>query len=220
MYRNLREADAAGLQIAIHAIGDRANKVVLDLCERLRADNGVRDRRIRIEHAQHLRPEDIGRFAGLDVIASVQPYHCIDDGRWAEKRIGPRRARTTYAFRSLLDAGARLAFGSDWWVAPISPLLGIYAAVTRRTIDDRFPGGWMPEEKIGIEQAVHAYTAGAAYASGEEKIKGTLTPGKLADAVVLSEDIFTLDPVRIPEVQVDMTIAGGKVVYERENDEG
>ena len=215
MYRNLRDADRAGLQIAIHAIGDRANKEVLDLCGRLQAENGRRDRRIRIEHAQHLRPEDVQRFAELNVIASVQPYHCIDDGRWAEKRIGVKRARTTYAFRSLMDAGAAVAFGSDWWVAPISPLLGIYAAATRRTIDGQFPDGWVPEEKITVAQAVHAYTMGAAYASGEERSKGSLAPGKLADAVVLSEDIFSIDPIRIPEVQVDMTIVDGTIVYER-----
>jgi predicted amidohydrolase YtcJ len=215
MYANLRDADRAGLQIAIHAIGDRANKVVLDLCERLRAENGPRDRRVRIEHAQHLRREDIRRFAELNVIASVQPYHCIDDGRWAEKRIGHKRARTTYAFRSLLEAGAVVAFGSDWWVAPISPLLGIHAAVTRSTLDGGHPEGWIPEERVTVEQAVHAYTVAAAFASGEEAIKGSLTPGKLADLVVLSEDIFSIEPARIPEVEVDMTILNGEVVCER-----
>jgi predicted amidohydrolase YtcJ len=217
MYANLRDADLAGLQIAIHAIGDRANKTVLDLCERLRAENGARDRRIRIEHAQHLCPEDIRRFADLGIIASVQPYHCIDDGRWAEKRIGRERARTTYAFRSLMDTGACVAFGSDWWVAPISPLLGIHAAVTRRPLGDQFPAGWIPEEKVSVEQAVYAYTVAAAYASGEEGIKGSLTPGKLADAVILSGDIFAIDPEEIPEVHADMTIVDGKVVYERES---
>lgn len=215
MYANLRDADRAGLQIAIHAIGDRANKVVLDLCERLRAENGPRDRRVRIEHAQHLRREDIRRFAELKVIASVQPYHCIDDGRWAEKRIGQHRARTTYAFRSLLEAGAVVAFGSDWWVAPISPLLGIHAAVTRSTLDGGHPEGWIPQEKVTVEQAVHAYTVAAAFASGEEAIKGSLTPGKLADLVVLSEDIFSIEPARIPDVEVDMTILNGEVVCER-----
>ncbi len=220
MYRNLRDADRAGLQIAIHAIGDRANKEVLDLCGRLQSENGRRDRRIRIEHAQHLRREDVRRFAELNVIASVQPYHCIDDGRWAEKRIGAERARTTYAFRSLMDGGAVVAFGSDWWVAPISPLLGIYAAVTRRTLDGRYPDGWVPEEKVTVAQAVHAYTMGAAYASGEERSKGSLTPGKLADVVVLSEDIFAIDPVRIAEAKVEMTIVGGRIVFERGAVEG
>ncbi len=217
MYRNLRDADRAGLQLVIHAIGDRANSIVLDMCAEVERENGRRDRRIRIEHAQHLRPQDIGRFRELGVIASVQPYHCIDDGRWAEKRIGRERAKSTYAFRSLMDAGATVAFGSDWWVAPIDPLMGIYAAVTRRTIDGCFPEGWVPEQKVSVEDAVRAYTANAAYASGEEQIKGSLTPGKLADVVVLSEDIFSIDPVRIAEVKVDMTIFDGRIVYQRES---
>lgn len=215
MYRNLRDADRAGLQIAIHAIGDRANSEVLDLCERLRAENGVRDRRIRIEHAQHLRPQDIPRFRELDVIASAQPYHCIDDARFAEKRIGYERSKTTYAFRSLLDAGARVAFGSDWWVAPIDPLLGIYAAATRRPVDGSVPEGWMPEQKVSVEQAVRAYTIDAAYASGEEDRKGSLTAGKLADMVILSDDIFSIDPVQIADVKVEKTIFDGEIVYER-----
>ncbi len=214
MYRNLCEADRAGLQIAIHAIGDRANSEVLDLCERLRAENGVRDRRIRIEHAQHLRPQDIPRFSQLNVIASVQPYHCIDDARWAEKRIGHERAGTTYAFRSLLDAGARVVFGSDWWVAPIDPLVGIYSAVTRRPVDGSFPEGWMPEQKVSVEQAIRAYTIDAAYASGEENTKGSLTPGKLADLVILSHDILSIDPVQIAGVKVETTISNGEIVYQ------
>jgi predicted amidohydrolase YtcJ len=148
------------------------------------------------------------------VWSSVQPYHCIDDGRWAEKRIGYERAKTTYAFRSLMDAGAIVAFGSDWWVAPINPLLGIYAAVTRRTIDGCFPDGWVPEQKVSVEDAVRAFTMTAAYSSGEESIKGSITPGKLADMVVLSEDIFTIDPISIAEVAVETTIFDGKVVYQ------
>jgi predicted amidohydrolase YtcJ len=215
MYRNLRDADRAGLQLVIHAIGDRANSVVLDMCAELDRENGSRDRRLRIEHAQHLRPQDIRRFKDLKVIASVQPYHCIDDGRWAEKRIGRERANSTYAFRSLMESGATVAFGSDWWVAPIDPLMGIYAAVTRRTIDGCFPQGWVPEQRVSVEDAVRAYTVNAAYASGEEKIKGSITPGKLADLVVLSEDIFSMDPVRIAEVNVEITIFDGSIVYER-----
>ncbi|MGC2161827.1 MAG: amidohydrolase [Silvibacterium sp.] len=215
MYSNLRDADRAGLQVAIHAIGDRANSVVLDMCERLWKENGRRDRRIRIEHAQHLRPQDVSRFKDLSVIASVQPYHCIDDGCWAEKRIGHERAKTAYAFRSLIDAGAKVVFGSDWWVAPINPLLGIYAAATRRTVDGNFPDGWIPEQRVSVEEAVYAYTLGAAYASQEENIKGSITPGKLADIVVLSEDIFSIDPIRIAEVNVELTIFDGKVAYER-----
>ncbi|MGH7970194.1 MAG: amidohydrolase, partial [Limisphaerales bacterium] len=194
MYQALREADNAGLQLAVHAIGDRANKTVLDFFEKLEQDNGRRDRRLRIEHAQHLQLADIPRFAGLNVVASVQPYHCIDDGRWATRRIGQERAKTTYAFRSLLDSGAILAFGSDWFVAPIDPLQGIYAAVTRCPLDGKQPDGWVPEQKISVAEAVHAYTMGSAYASKSEQIKGSLEPGKLADLAVLSEDIFQIDP--------------------------
>jgi predicted amidohydrolase YtcJ len=214
-YRNMRDADAAGLRIALHAIGDRANGVALDLWRRLAADNGPRDRRPRIEHAQHLRPSDVARFAAGGVIASMQPYHCLDDGRWAEKRIGAERARSSYAFRSLIDAGAVLAFGSDWSVAPLNPLLTIYAAVTRRTLDGQHPEGWVPEQKVSVREAVRACTYGGAYASGEEGLKGTLEPGRLADLVVLSDDIFSIDPVAIGDVSVDMTIVDGRVVFER-----
>ena len=215
MYANIRDADAAGLQIAIHAIGDRANNTILNFYQRLEHEQGRRDRRLRIEHAQHLLPADIPRFGQLNVIASMQPYHCIDDGRWAEKRIGPERAKTAYAFRSLLDAGAMLAFGSDWDVAPMKPLLGIYAAVTRRPLDGSRPNGWVPEQKITVAESVRAYTMGSAYASFEEKRKGSLEAGKLADFVVLSEDIFHIDPPKIRDARVDVTVMGGKVVYER-----
>ncbi|MFZ0590874.1 MAG: amidohydrolase family protein, partial [Bryobacteraceae bacterium] len=215
MYANVRGGDAAGLQIAIHAIGDRANNTILNFYERLEKENGIRDRRLRIEHAQHLLRSDIPRFAQLKVIASMQPYHCIDDGRWAEKRIGPERAKTSYAFRSLLDAGAVLAFGSDWDVAPMVPIMGIYAAVTRRPLDGSRPGGWVPEQKIAVAEAVRAYTMGSAYASFEETIKGSIETGKLADFVVLSQDIFHMDPVEIRNVKVDLTVLGGKVGFER-----
>lgn len=215
MYRNLQGADAAGLQLAVHAIGDRANHELMNLFERLEVQNGERDRRLRIEHAQHLLPSDIPRFSKLHVIASMQAYHCIDDGRWAEKRIGAQRAKTTYAFRSLLAAGAVLAFGSDWPVAPISPLMGIYAAATRRTLDGKHPEGWVPEQKISVAEAMHAYTAAPAYASMEEKVKGSIEPGKLADLVVLSQDIFQIDPTEIESVKVDLTIFDGKVVFQR-----
>jgi predicted amidohydrolase YtcJ len=217
MYANMMGADRAGLHIATHAIGDRANKTILDLYERLEKEDGEADRRLRIEHAQHLRPEDIPRFSQLHVIASVQPYHCIDDGRWAEKRIGHQRALTTYAFRSLLDAGTTLAFGSDWFVAPINPLVGIYAAVTRRTLDGKHPDGWIPEQKLTVPQAVHAYTVGSAYAESQEQEKGSLEPGKLADFAVLSDDIFHIDPVKIEDVKVEMTVSGSEIVYERNN---
>ncbi|HYD16636.1 MAG TPA: amidohydrolase [Candidatus Nanoarchaeia archaeon] len=214
-YANMRDADRAGLQIAVHAIGDRANSVVLDTWERLTNENGARDRRARIEHAQHLRASDLPRFNLLNVIASVQPYHCIDDARWADKRIGKERAKLTYAFRSLIDAGAVVAFGSDWWVAPINPLLSIYAAVTRRPLD----GGpsWVPEQAVTVQEAVHAYTYQSAYASGEEHLKGSLEPGKLADIAVLSEDIFEIDPLAIRDVKVYLTVFDGKVIFEREH---
>jgi len=213
MARNIEGADAAGLQIAIHAIGDKANNTILGMYEAVARKHGPRDRRWRIEHAQHLLPTDIPRFARLHVIASMQPYHCIDDGRWAEKRIGPERAKTTYAFRSLLDSGAMLAFGSDWPVAPMSPLKGIYGAVTRRTLDGKHPGGWVPEQKITVEEAVRAYTMGSAYASFEDKIKGSIEPGKLADLIVLSDDIFPIDPVKIADTKVEMMIFDGKILF-------
>ena len=215
LYAHMRDADRVGLQIAVHAIGDRANKSILDLFERLGKENPPWDRRLRIEHAQHLRPEDIPRFAQLQVTASMQPYHAIDDGRWADKRIGPARVKTTYAFRSLLDAHAVLAFGSDWFVAPLDPLIGIYAATTRRTLDGKHTDGWVPEQKISVAEAVHAYTVGSAYAAMEDDVKGSLEPGKLADLAVLSKDIFHIDPVEIQNTKVDVTIFDGKVIFER-----
>lgn len=214
MLENIAGADKAGLQVAVHAIGDRANRIILDQFAEAVRRNGERDRRFRIEHAQHLRPEEIKRFASQKVIASMQPYHAIDDGRWAENRIGPERAKGTYAFRSLLDAGAVLAFGSDWYVAPMEPLMGIYAAVTRRTLDGRRPDGWVPEQKITVAEAVRAFTLGSAYASFDEKIKGSIEPGKLADMVVLSDDIFSIDPATINKVKVVITVFDGRVVYE------
>jgi predicted amidohydrolase YtcJ len=212
MFADMKAADRAGLHIAIHAIGDHANKAILDLYERLEQENGPADRRLRIEHAQHLRPEDIPRFARLHVVASMQPYHCIDDGRWAQTRIGHQRALTTYAFRSLLDAGTVLAFGSDWFVAPMDPFAGIYAATTRRTLDGKNPGGWIPEQKITVKEAVHAYTVGSAYAESQEDSKGAIAVGKLADFDVLSDDIFQLDPVKIENVKAVMTVLGGEIV--------
>src|SRR4030095_4947572 len=159
-------------------------RMQLDIFERVARENGARDRRFRIEHAQHIAPADIPRFAQLGVIASMQPYHAIDDGRWADKVIGTERAKTTYAFRSWREAGAPLAFGSDWFVAPPTPLEGVYAAVTRRTIDDRNPAGWVPEQKIAVEDALRAYTRGGAQASFDEKDKGILTAGALADFAI------------------------------------
>jgi len=214
MLKRVEGADAAGLQVMIHAIGDSANDRILSLYEQVTKQNGARDRRFRIEHAQHIRAQDIARFARGNVIASMQPYHAIDDGRWAEKRIGHERARTTYAFRSLIDAGAALAFGTDWYVAPLNPMLSLYGAVTRRTLDGKNPQGWIPEQKITIEEAVRAYTVGSAYAEFAENSKGTITPGKLADLVILSQDIFRIDPVEIEKTKVRLTIMDGRIVYE------
>ena len=208
-------ADHAGLQVAVHAIGDKANHIVLGMFEEAVKQNGSRDRRFRIEHAQHLRREDIARFGKLRVIASMQPYHAIDDGRWAEKRLGPERARGSYAFRSLLDAGAVLAFGSDWYVAPMEPLLGIYAAATRRTLDGQRPEGWVPAEKISVEEALRAYTWGSAYAAFDERLKGTIETGKLADLAVLSDDLLSMEPLKLSQARVVLTVFDGRVVYRR-----
>jgi len=212
----IRSADAAGLNVCVHAIGDQANAVLLDLFADVAKQNGPKNRRFRIEHVQHLRPQDYKRFKELDVIASMQPYHAIDDGRWAEGRIGAKRCASSYAFRSLLDAGATLAFGSDWPVAPLDVLAGIDAAVNRRTLDGKHPGGWFPEQRITVEEAVRAYTFGSAYAGFQEKDRGTIAAGKLADFVLLSRDIF--DPAekdKIADTKVLLTVVGGKVVYER-----
>ncbi len=208
--------DEAGLQVIIHAIGDRANDWILDVYDEAAEQNGPRDRRFRIEHAQHLSQEAFARFAELGVIPSMQPYHAIDDGRWAEKRIGPERIKATYAFRSLLDAGASLSFGSDWTVAPIDVRQGLYAALTRRTTDGANPGGWVPEEKISLEEALTAYTWGGAHAGFMEGKVGRLEPGKYADLVVLSQDLFQMDAVEIPTVQVEVTMVGGEIVYRNE----
>ncbi|MCW8961807.1 MAG: amidohydrolase, partial [Ignavibacteriaceae bacterium] len=210
------DVDRNRLQLCVHAIGDRANAFMLDLYQRIKEGNAPWDRRFRIEHAQHLRRDDIYRFAEIGVIASVQPYHCIDDGVWAEKRIGPERIKSTHVYHSLIESGAVVAFGTDWPVAPLNPLLGIYAAVTRRTVDGKNPDGWIPEEKIAVEDAIKCYTLNAAYASFEEKLKGSIEAGKLADFVVLSNDILNIDPVKIKDVVVEMTVFNGDIVYERE----
>jgi predicted amidohydrolase YtcJ len=215
LYKGIKSADSAGLQLMVHAIGDKAIHTLLDIFERVEKENGPRDRRFRIEHAQHIHASDIDRFRTLNVIASMQPYHAIDDGRWAEKIIGYERCKTTYAFKSLFDSGATVSFGSDWFVAPPTPLEGIYAAVTRRTLDDKNPNGWIPEQKISVEQALKAYTLNAAYASFEEKIKGSLEVGKLADFVILEKDITTIDPVEIRSVTIVKTVVGGKEIYQK-----
>jgi len=209
-------ADQAGMHIMIHAIGDRANDWLLDLYEAAATENGPRDRRFRIEHAQHLSPDAIGRFAALRVIPAMQPYHAIDDGRWAEKRIGPERIKGTYAFRSLLDAGADLSFGSDWTVAPMDVRQGLYAAVTRRTLDGANPAGWVPEQRITLEEALAAYARGSARAGFMEEKVGRLEEGMYADLAILSRNLFEMDPVDLPGVDVDITIVEGEVVYRRE----
>lgn len=209
------DADKNHLQLSVHAIGDKANSYMLDLYEKIIKQNPKWDRRFRLEHAQHVRFEDIKRFAELGVIASVQPYHCIDDGVWAEKRIGPERIKYTYPFKSFLDAGVKMCFGTDWYVAPLNPLLGIYAAVTRRTLDNKNPDGWIPEQMISVEDAIKCYTINSAYASFEENIKGTIETGKLADLIILSDDILTIDPIKIKDAKVEMTMFDGKIIYNK-----
>lgn len=217
LYDWIINADKADLHLAVHAIGDKAIHSLLDIYEKVENENGAKDRRFRIEHAQHIATEDIPRFAELNVIPSMQPYHAIDDGRWAEKTIGDRIS-TTYAFKSLLDSNASVAFGSDWFVAPPIVLEGIYAAVTRRTLDDMTPEGWVPEQKISVEQALKAYTINAAYASFEEGIKGSLERGKLADFVIIDQDLTKIDPVKIREAKILQTFVGGKSIYQRQHD--
>ena len=207
-------AESAGLQVTMHAIGDRANGLILDIYDSVARAHGPRDRRFRIEHAQHLRIRDVDRIARLGVMASMQPYHAIDDGRWAEKRIGPDRAKDMYVFRSLLDHGAHLGFGSDGTAAPIDPILGIYAAVTRRTLDGKHPGGWLPEQKITVEEALRAYTSGNAYGVFAERRRGRLAPGFKADLVLLDQDLTRIPPEAIERVRVRTTITGGRVVYQ------
>jgi predicted amidohydrolase YtcJ len=213
MRERLLAADRAGLQVAIHAIGDEANHIILDLFEEVMKKNGQRDRRWRIEHAQHLISGDFERFGKLRVIASVQPYHAIDDSRWAERKIGEERSRHTYAFQSFLESGAVLAFGSDWTVAPVNPLTGIYAAVTRQTLDGGDPGGWFPEQKISLEEAIKGYTLNAAFTEFSEYLKGSLEEGKLADVVILDQNLFEISPKKILDTRVIMTVLDGKIIY-------
>jgi hypothetical protein len=195
MRDRMMKADAAGLQICTHAIGDQGISMVLDIYSEIAKAHGDGDRRLRIEHAQHMAAKDFDRFAQLHVIASVQPYHAIDDGRWAEGRIGHDRASRTYAFRTFLNHGVRLALGTDWDVAPLNPMLTIYAAVTRATLDGKNPNGWFPEQKLTVPEAVEAYTMGSAYAEFQEKEKGSIT-------------------VKIRDVKVLKTVVGGKIVWD------
>jgi hypothetical protein len=214
MLKRVEAADKAGLQVMIHAIGDEANWRILEIYRQTAEKNGPRDRRFRIEHAQHIRAGDIPRFGQQKVIASMQPYHAADDGRWCNKRIGPERSKGTYAFRSLLDSGAVLAFGSDWTVAPLNPMEGLKAAVTRQTLDGKHPDGWVPEQKITLDEAIRAFTVGSAYAEFAENVKGTLTPGKLADLVMLDRDLYKINPAEIDKARVVLTVMDGKVVWE------
>ena len=208
-------ADSAGLQLAVHAIGDRANAILLAIFDSVARAHDPRDRRFRIEHAQHLRAEDIQKFGARRVVASMQPYHAIDDGRWLVVRIGPERVKTTYAFRTLLDSDAPLAFGSDWTVAPLDPMLGVYAAVTRRTLDGKNPGGWVPEQKITVGEALRAYTYGNALATFNEQKWGTLAAGRLADVVVLDRDPFAVPAESLGTIKPRFTFVGGRLVYQK-----
>ena len=208
-------ADSAGLQVAVHAIGDQANGVLLAIYDSVARAHGARDRRFRVEHAQHLSTPDIPKFGADGIIASMQPAHLIDDGRWIEQRIGPRRIRNTYVFRTLLDTRAVLAFGSDWDVATPDPIVGIAAAVTRQTDDGKNPGGWVPEQKITVAEALRAYTWGNAYAVFQEKQRGTLAPGMYGDVVVVDRNLFAIPADSIGRARVRLTVVGGKVVFDR-----
>lgn len=208
-------ADRAGLHVAVHAIGDRANEDVLDIFAAAARQNGARDRRFRIEHAQHVAPATLRRFAEQGVVASVQPFHAIDDGRWAVQRIGEARLKGTYAFASLLRSGARVTFGSDWPVAPISPIQGIHAAVTRQTIDGGNPEGWIPEQKVAVDEALAAYTSANAYAGFQEQEVGVIAPGYLADIVVLDRDPTAGPAASIARTAILRTIVGGIERYQR-----
>jgi len=210
----MMRADAANLQLCTHAIGDAGISAILDIYQDIETAHGQRDRRWRIEHAQHMAARDFDRFAKLGVIASVQPYHAIDDGRWAEGRIGHDRSSRTYAFKSFLDHGARLALGTDWPVAPLDPMLTLYAATTRATLDGKHPGGWFPEQKLSAAEAITAYTMGSAYAEFQEHDKGSIEPGKLADFVLLNGDVLRIAPEKIRDVRVQKTWVGGVEIYD------
>jgi predicted amidohydrolase YtcJ len=215
-YALVAKAHQQGYQTGIHAIGDRGVNWVLNAVEKAAQQFGPKDLRHRIEHAQVIVPADLQRFKALGVIASMQPTHCTTDMRFCERRIGKERCTNGYVWRSLLDNGAAIAFGSDWPVEPLDPMRGLYSAVTRQNIEGDFPaGGWFPEQKLSLAEAIKLFTVGAAYASFEEKSKGTLEAGKLADMIVLSKDLFRVAPKEILSAEVRYTILGGKVVYEK-----
>lgn len=211
----IAEGHAAGLQMFTHAIGDKANCWVLDAYESAIREHGVRGLRHRIEHAQVVDPRDLPRFAGLGVIASIQPSHCIDDMRWAEKRIGRERCANAYMYKSFYDAEARVAFGTDWPVEPLSPMLGLYAAVTREYPGGGPEGGWFPEQIISMDAAIRSYTLDAAYAEHQEQEKGSIEAGKLADVIVLEKDPFEIPARELLEMRVDLTMMGGRLVFDR-----
>lgn len=208
------ERDRAGFQLLFHAIGDRGNGVALDTFAAVSETNGARDRRDRIEHAQVIAPDDFARVARLNVIASMQPSHLLDDQRWADARLGPERVKDAYAWRTMQDYGVHLAFGTDYPVEPINPLRGVYECVTRELPDGGPAGGWQPQEKLPIADCLRDYTAGSAYAEFEEKRKGILVPGMFADVVVYPEDLTRIAPAELLKLPVWMTVAGGRVVYQ------
>lgn len=214
--RIIVEADKAGFQIAIHAIGPKGNHLTLNAIEKAIEVNGRRDSRHRIEHAQFLIDGDIHRFAELGVVASMQPTHCITDKRFAEKRVGRDRCKGAYAWRSLLDAGAKIAFGTDYGVEPLDPMEGLYAAVTRKDRAGEPGEGWFPEQKLTMEEAIELYTLGSAYAEFMEDRKGMIKKNYLADLVILNQDLMTIPHDEIMSTKVDYTVIGGKVVYQRE----
>lgn len=218
IYKVVSKSMKAGYQVAIHAIGDRGNRIVLDAIERALKEVPTEDHRMRIEHAQILSPEDIPRFAKLGIIPSMQPIHCPMDMGFTEDRVGPKRVKGAYNWKSLLKSGARIAGGSDTPAFPVHythPLWGIYAAVTRQDNQGNPPGGWYPEERVTRLDALKMYTINAAYAAFEEDIKGSLAPGKLADLTILSKDILSIPESEILETEVLMTIVGGRIVYQK-----
>ena len=206
----LRETDKANVQHTVHAIGDKANDWILKEYSKIKRELGNKDRRSRIEHSQHLSPSAIERFATDDIIPSMQPYHLYDDGSWAHKRIGYDLLSRTYVFRSLIDSGANLTFGSDWTVAPLDPIKGIYAAVTRRTRDGKNPDGWFPNEKISVDEALMCYTINNAYAAFWDRTTGSITPGKYADFVVHSLNLLTTSYEELLGSRVLRTVVAGK----------
>ncbi|NBO49392.1 MAG: amidohydrolase [Chitinophagia bacterium] len=208
-------ADKAGLHVAVHAIGDRANDFILSVYQEAEKINGSRDRRFRVEHAQHVRLEAIDHFANQQVIASMHPFHLVDDGIWAYKRLDTNRLKGTYAIKTMMDKGVTVTFGSDWPVAPVDALFGVYAAVTRRTGDNKNPNGWYPDQKISIDQALRAYTQNNARASFMEGKIGVLKKGYYADFAVLDQDIKKIDPIALKEVKVLRTVLNGKEVFVR-----